>query len=372
MSERKTTGRPSGGMRAARPKRPSSWSGSLRPRTWISRLIAPVEPEPTGITASSRGRADVCADLPERSLVEIRHPAGREVALRVRVRHEREDALVQLVLDVRVEAARGDEVEVAEGHVAGRAREDGAGADHAAAEAGEERGLLGGRGGDDGTARRDGRRVDETGRHGGGVAQRRPPRRGRPRIASAFCLASRSTPSQTIEQILEERRVGDPVHGARAVLAPVHERRPVQDREMLAHVRLRAADLFEDLADGRLAPEEPPQDLETHRLRERPETHRDLVAAGVRQRKVRVDRHMAIIGPRTGRVNDADGGGGRGTGGGPFGQPRAPTPRGAPPPWPRGGRRRAGGGPRGCRRGRARRRPRPCPGTARRASGRAG
>src|ERR1035441_8142305 len=63
---------------------------------------------------------------------------------------------------------------------------------------------------------------------------------------------------------LQERRIGDRVDSPRAVLAAVQERRAVQHREVLAHVRLRAAHLVEDLADGGLAPEEPPQDLEAH------------------------------------------------------------------------------------------------------------
>ena len=77
---------------------------------------------------------------------------------------------------------------------------------------------------------------------------------------------------------------------------------------MLAHVRLRAADLLEDLADGGLAPEQPPQDLEAHGLGERAEAHRDLFAGGVGQREVRVHRHMTIMVPAAGRVNDAGAG----------------------------------------------------------------
>src|ERR1035441_5104257 len=49
---------------------------------------------------------------------------------------------------------------------------------------------------------------------------------------------------------LQERRIGDRVDGPRAVLAPVHERRAVQHREVLAPVRLRAAPLVGGLGGG--------------------------------------------------------------------------------------------------------------------------
>ena len=153
-------------------------------------------------------RSDAGPDLTERILVHLRHELAREAALGVRVRHEGEDTLVQLFLDVAVEAAGGDEIEVAEGPVAEGSLNRRAGADDALAEIPEERGLLVGRGRDDGTSGRGGRRVDEAGRPGRG-GQLRPPRRGRPRIASAFSRAPHWTPSQTIEQIF--RSVGSAI-----------------------------------------------------------------------------------------------------------------------------------------------------------------
>ncbi len=158
-------------------------------------------------------RPDVRPDLPEGPFVALGHEAPGEAAFRVRVRHEGEDAFVQLLLDLAVEAAGGDEVEVAEGHLAEGTGDRGSGADHATAQSREERGLFGRRGRDDGTAGRGGRRVDEAGRPGSGAGQRRPPRRmrgrARPRIASALSRAPRSTPSQTIEQIF--KRVGSAI-----------------------------------------------------------------------------------------------------------------------------------------------------------------
>lgn len=53
------------------------------------------------------------------------------------------------------------------------------------------------------------RRVAFARRPGRHVSQRRPPRRARPKIASDLSRAPRSTPSQTIEQIL--RRVGSAI-----------------------------------------------------------------------------------------------------------------------------------------------------------------
>ena len=46
--------------------------------------------------------------------------------------------------------------------------------------------------------------------------------------------------------------------------------------------------------------------LESHRFRKRPKAQRDLVASGVRERRVCVDGHMAIMVPASGQVNDAD------------------------------------------------------------------
>jgi hypothetical protein len=86
----------------------------------------------------------------------------------VRVRHERENALVKLLLDVPVEAAGGDEVEIAERLLAERAWNRRTGADDALTKGRKERLLLARSGRDDGAAGRGGCGVDETGRGGGG------------------------------------------------------------------------------------------------------------------------------------------------------------------------------------------------------------
>ncbi len=53
MRLRNTTGRSCAGTCADRCQRSSSWLGSRMPITWIRRLTAAVEPEPTGSTTSS-------------------------------------------------------------------------------------------------------------------------------------------------------------------------------------------------------------------------------------------------------------------------------------------------------------------------------
>ncbi len=89
-----------------------------------------------------RGGAEVAADPGERALVVLRHHPPRGVRLGVGVRHERQDALVQLVLHVPVEAPGGDEVEVAEGLLPTGGPDRDALADHAGPEPVEELRLL--------------------------------------------------------------------------------------------------------------------------------------------------------------------------------------------------------------------------------------
>ena len=88
-------------------------------------------------------RADVARDPREGRLVVARHQAAGVVALGVGVRHEGEDLLGELLLDVGVEPARSDEVEVAERLLAGRSGDRGGGAEDPGPKAVEEDALLG-------------------------------------------------------------------------------------------------------------------------------------------------------------------------------------------------------------------------------------
>ena len=106
-------------------------------------------------------RADVARDLREGRLVVVRHQAAGVVALGVGVRHEGEDLLGELLLDVGVETPRGDEVEVAKRLQPGRRRDRGGGAEDAGPKAVEERALLGFGRGRDGRARSARGGVDE-------------------------------------------------------------------------------------------------------------------------------------------------------------------------------------------------------------------
>src|ERR1035437_8028446 len=65
---------------------------------------------------------------------------------------------------------------------------------------------------------------------------------------------------------------------------------------MLADVRLRAADVFENLADRGLAAEQAPQDLEAHGLGKRAKARRDLLAARVRRWQDRARRRAGVSG----------------------------------------------------------------------------